>query len=62
MSEEEDADPPRAREAVMMSPSRVTTVTPRCWPKMFWASRGFSATTVCDSKVERRSEICDERT
>ena len=62
MSEVEEAEPPRARLAVMTSPSRVTTVTPGCERIIPSASRALSATTVLASSEASRSEISDERT
>ena len=62
ISEVDDAEPPRARFAVITSPSRVTTVTLGWERIMPSASRALSATTVLDKSEARSSEISEERT
>ena len=58
----EDAEPPRARFAVMTSPSRVTTVKPGLERKILSASRALLTTTVEASSEANRSPISEERT
>ncbi|CAB4672307.1 unannotated protein [freshwater metagenome] len=61
MSEAEDFDPPRAREAERMSPSLVTTVSVGCERKISAASFALSATTILLRSDAKRSPIRPER-
>ena len=58
----DDADPPRARFAVITSPSRVTTVKLGLEPRMLSASRTVLTTTVEASNEANKSPISEERT
>ena len=58
----EEVDPPRARLAVMTSPSRVTTVSPGFDRKIASASRALSTTTVDPRSEESKSLISEDLT
>ena len=62
MSEVEDAEPPRARLAVITSPSRVTTVSDGFARRTLSASRALSTTTVDERREISSSEISLDRT
>ena len=60
--EVDEAEPPRARFAVITSPSRVTTVKPGLLRKIVSASRALSTTTVDPRSEASRSPISEDRT
>ncbi|CAB4720501.1 unannotated protein [freshwater metagenome] len=62
MRDDEDLEPPRAREPVTTSPSRVTTLTPGLARRIASASRAESATTIFASNEVISAPIEEDRT